>query len=211
MDIDAFILIGGQSLRFGSPKAFAELDGKTLAERAAQTVETALSPRSIRFVAGGESQFASELIFKLGRPVVADLKPGFGAWSGLHTALAYSASNWTFVLACDLPFVTAEFIDKLAGLTVEDVDAVVPRQMDGRLQSLCAFYRRSVILPDVESRLSRSRQLPGITELFSASKTRIVEPVEYSDLHGSGKFFVNVNYMGDLRSEIASNCLGVAQ
>lgn len=200
MDIDAFILIGGQSSRFGSPKAFAELDGQTLAARAARTVETAISPRSLRFVVGSEIQFPSELVFGLGRPVVADLKPGFGAWSGLHTAVACSSSEWTIVLACDLPFVSAEFIGKLAALTVEDVDAIVPRQTDERPQPLCAFYRRSAVLPEIEARLAGSKQLPGITAMFSAFKARIVEPNEYSELQGSGKFFVNVNCIGDLPS-----------
>ena len=35
MDIDAFILIGGRSSRLGTDKAFVELDGQTLAARAA--------------------------------------------------------------------------------------------------------------------------------------------------------------------------------
>lgn len=198
MDIDAFILIGGKSSRFGSDKAFAELNGQTLAARAAQTVSTALSPRRIRFVAGSENQFASSLLFGLGLPVVADLKPGFGAWSGLHTALAYSSTEWTFVLACDLPFVSAELIEKLAALAADDVDAIVPRQADERLQPLCAFYRRSTVLREVEERFTGLKKLPEITELFSMLRTRIIEIEEYCDLPGSREFFVNVNYMGDL-------------
>jgi len=196
--IDAFILIGGRSSRFGTDKAFAELDGKTLAVRAAQTVEAALSLVNVRFVVGDERQFGADLIFGLGRPVVADLRPGFGAWSGLNTALAYSASEWTFVFACDLPFISSDLIRMLAGLRSDDIDAVVPRQPDGRLQPLGAFYRRSAVLKEVESLLSKPHKLPAIAELFSTIETRIVEPVEYIDLPGSGEFFRNVNYTGDL-------------
>ena len=204
MDIDAFILIGGRSSRFGSDKAFAEFGGKTLVERAVETVESALSPEKVRFVAGSESQFAAELIFKLGRPVVTDLNPGFGAWSGLHTALAYSSSEWTFVLACDLPFVSAGLIRKLAGWTVEDVDAIVPLQPDDRLQPLCAFYRRETVLPEIERRISATGPLPRVAAIFDAVITRIVSEEEYADLPGSERFFKNVNFTHDLPLEIWS-------
>ncbi len=43
MDVDAFILIGGRSSRFGTDKAFAEFSGQTLAERAAKAVELGLT------------------------------------------------------------------------------------------------------------------------------------------------------------------------
>jgi molybdopterin-guanine dinucleotide biosynthesis protein A len=39
MDIDAFILIGGRSERFGRDKAFVEFEGETLAARAERIVE----------------------------------------------------------------------------------------------------------------------------------------------------------------------------
>lgn len=204
MDVDAFILIGGRSSRFGTPKAFAQFEGQTLAARAAETVENALSPRSIRFIVGSDSQFVPDLIFRLGRPVVADLKPGFGAWSGLHAALAYASSKWTFVLACDLPFVSTALIRKLAELISDDVDAVVPRQIDDRLQSLCTFYRTRMALNKVEKQLSKSQSLPGVSVLFSALKTRIVEESEYRDLTGNNKFFVNVNSVNDLPNNLDS-------
>src|SRR2546423_5271067 len=105
MDIDAFILIGGRSSRLGTDKAFVELGGETLAKRALRTIEGALSPQHISFVAASDTQFEDHIPFALERPIVADLKPGFGAWSGVHAALAYATTGWAFVLACDMPFI----------------------------------------------------------------------------------------------------------
>ncbi len=204
MDIDAFILIGGRSLRFGSPKAFAELGGKTLAERAAITVDKAISPKSLRFVAGSDDQFASELIFSLGHPVVADLKPGYGPWSGLYTALGYASCEWVFVLACDLPLVSDEMISKLASFTGGDVDAVVPRQLDGRLQPLCAFYRRVAVLSEIEGRLSGSVRLPPLTELFGSLNSHIVESEELGGSDEMKRMFLNINSVSDLPKKIAA-------
>src|SRR6187402_2116512 len=98
MDIDAFILIGGRSERFGRDKAFVEFEGETLAARAARIVESGLSPIHLRFVASAEDQFVAQLVFALGKPMVTDLEPGFGAWSGVHAALAYAHAEWAFVL-----------------------------------------------------------------------------------------------------------------
>lgn len=196
-EIETFILIGGKSSRFGSDKAFAEFQGRSLAARAAETVECAL-PGKIRFVVGSDGQFAAELILRLGRPMVADLEPGFGAWSGLHTALAYSASEWTFVLACDMPFVSGELIRRLAGMTADHIDAVVPRQTDGRLQPLCAFYRSGTVSKIIEKSCTGRSELPPLRTIFDSVRTRIVELEEYGDLDGSDEFFHNVNRLGDL-------------
>lgn len=198
MDIDAFILIGGRSSRLGTDKAFVELDGQTLAARAANTIEAALSPRHLTFVAASDTQFEHRIPFGLSYPIVADLKPGFGAWSGLDTALAYGLSEWTLVLACDLPFVTPEFLRSLASQTADDIDAVVPRQPDGRLQPLCALYQTERARKAVGSIFTGERQLPKLATLFDHLDGRVVEPDEYEHLKGSERLFANINSEKDL-------------
>ncbi|MFT3744310.1 MAG: molybdenum cofactor guanylyltransferase [Pyrinomonadaceae bacterium] len=195
MDIDAFILIGGRSERFGSDKAFAEIDGQMLAVRAAETVERALRPKTLRFVAASEDQFRADLIFRLGRPVVSDLTPGFGAWSGLHAALSYSSTEWTFVLACDLPFISTDLIARLAEITNEEVDAVIPRQPDGRLQPLCGFYRRRTVFAVVENTIDGAAALPRLTEISRDIEMKIFDCCEISD---GNQLFANVNSTADL-------------
>jgi len=198
MNIDAFILIGGRSSRFGTDKAFVELDGQTLAMRAANTVKSALSPQRITFVAASDTQFEDRLPFALDHPILADLKPGFGSWSGLHTALAYAQTEWAFVLACDLPFVTPEFLRSLAAHTAKDVDAVVPRQPDGRTQPLCALYRSEQARKAVESIFTGRQSLPKLATLFDNLDSRIVEPDEYAHLTDAQRFFANINTEKDL-------------
>lgn len=199
-NVDAFILIGGRSMRLGQDKAFAALGGQTLAERAANVAQIALSPKRITFVAGAENQFAGTLLFGLGHPVVFDLKPGFGAWSGLDTALGYALGEWAFVLACDLPFVTPELVNLLASTISADVDAVVPQQPDGRLQPLCVIYRSAAARKAVGEIFTGRTMLPPLVTLFESLKTRIVHPDEYTDFSGAERFFENVNTDADLNA-----------
>ncbi|CAN5336133.1 hypothetical protein BH10ACI2_BH10ACI2_18340 [soil metagenome] len=206
MEIDAFILIGGRSSRLGTDKAFVELDGKTLAIRAAETVESAMSPARLKFVISTGDQFGADLLFRLGRPVVTDLRPGFGAWSGLDTALGYAMSEWCLVLACDLPFVTVEFLRLLSSLATDEIDAVVPRQIDGRLQPLCAIYRSTPLRAIVGEIFTGKNSVPPIASIFDRLKTRIVEPYEYANLAGAEKMFLNINTETDLAAAFA--CTG---
>jgi molybdopterin-guanine dinucleotide biosynthesis protein A len=203
MDLDAFILIGGRSSRLGVDKAFVELDGKTLAARSAKTIELALLPSRTNFVVSSEEQFNCDVLSTLGNPVITDQKPGFGAWSGIDAALVNARSEWIFILACDLPFLTAELLQLLACFANGDSEAVVPRQSDGRLQPLCAFYRTQPARSVLETLFSSQRSLPPLNTIFDDLKTRIVEPDEYGHLRNAGNLFLNINTGNDLAKALA--------
>jgi molybdopterin-guanine dinucleotide biosynthesis protein A len=188
MDLETFILIGGRSQRFGSDKALFEFEGEPLASRIARIAQTA-NPGTVRFVAASETQFGVQSK-NLGGPVVTDVRSGLGAWSGMHAALLNSTAKWTLVLACDLPFVTEDLLQKLADLTSDDVDAVVPRQPDGRLQALCAVYRTETTRCLVETLVDSATNPPPLTSILEKLRTRVVS-VDCDELR-------NVNTPADL-------------
>jgi molybdopterin-guanine dinucleotide biosynthesis protein A len=198
MDVDAYILIGGRSSRFGTDKAFVEFEGETLAGRAARIVEIALAPVRLTFVAASNTQFSPELSNSLDRPLIADVRQGFGAWSGIHAALNDASSEWTFIFACDLPFVSVEFLKLLAGLPAEDHEAVVPRQNDGHLQPLCAYYSTQRALAVVEELLTDEDPLPPVNAMFYKLSTYVVEPQQYGHVAAADKLFLNINSQVDL-------------
>lgn len=203
MNIDSFILIGGRSSRFGKDKAFVELRGETLAVRSADIVKKGLSPSHITFIAGNKDQFDTELISSLDHPIITDVQPGFGAWSGIDAALRNARSEWIFVLACDLPFVSAEFLQLLSGFADDDAEAVVPRQPDHRLQPLCAFYRKKPALSVVERIFTGQNHMPPLNAIFDELKTRFVEPGAYCKLPNAEKLFLNINTENDLAAALS--------
>jgi len=173
VDLDAFILIGGRSTRFGADKALAEFEGETLASRAVRIVEDAFPGINTTLITASTDQFSSNAILPQ-RSVVSDLKPGYGAWSAVHAALSHSGEQFTLVVACDLPCVTADFLREIAEAVSDDVDAVVPRQPDGKLQPLCAIYRTSVVLDMVEAELSHAEKPPPLASISANVKTIVV-------------------------------------
>ncbi|HEV2836145.1 MAG TPA: molybdenum cofactor guanylyltransferase, partial [Pyrinomonadaceae bacterium] len=127
-------------------------------------------------------------------PSVADVYPGWGALGGLHAALAACRADWAIVVACDLPFVTAELFKYLASLR-ESHDAVVPLQLDGRPQPLAALYRTEPCLKRATELIEAGRRRP--VDLLELVNTRWVPFSELTNLDQAEKFFVNINTPDD--------------
>ena len=91
-------MIGGQSSRFGSDKATAEWNGRTLAEHAAALI----------------GQHVDAVVTVGGAGEVPDLpRPGLGPLGGIAGALDHAAANGfvsVLTIACDMPRVPTALI-----------------------------------------------------------------------------------------------------
>ena len=197
MHIDAFILVGGRSSRFGSNKGFAKLGGQTLADRGLNVLRQALPDSRVTLVAGNAAQFGIEAIVA-GAPFIYDLYSNRGPLGGVHAALAHARTPWVFALACDYPFVSADLVQILAEKISDKFGAIVPEQEDGRLQPLCAFYNVDTALGVIEEILGLPRPTPPMHEVVAKLNTRVVRFNEYSHLKGAADLFININTKADL-------------
>jgi molybdopterin-guanine dinucleotide biosynthesis protein A len=186
-DMEAFILAGGASRRMGTDKSQLLIDRQTFADRIAQTLSQVAD--SVMLV-GGQSETSS-----ITR--VADVYPQWGALGGLHAALAACKSEWAIVVACALPFVTAELFSFLAAERL-DHDAVVPIQTDGRPQPLAALYRVDPCLRRATRLIEAGRRRP--LDLLDAVNTRWIEFDRLTNLTQAETFFVNINTPSDYDS-----------
>jgi molybdenum cofactor guanylyltransferase len=127
-----------------------------------------------------------------GVPVVADRIAGAGALGGLYTALVEAPTDQVVVIACDMPFLTAPFLARLAELGA-DAEAVVPRDADGR-HPLCASYARRVA-----DRL-RARIDAGALRVIDALDDLDVRDLgadELMSFNHDGRLLLNVNTPDD--------------
>ncbi len=119
----------------GRDKALMEYRGQTLIEHVARVVERACG--SVVLVGCPERYCA--LPFR----TIADLLPEQGPLGGIQAALGVSRAEWSLVVACDMPSITSELLKALLDARRECTgDCIVPVSPDGRLQPLCALYRR---------------------------------------------------------------------
>lgn len=137
LPLAAVITAGGASRRFGSDKALAVLDGRTLLERVALSLP-ACSPRLIvappgRYALGGWQP-------------VPDTRPGEGPLAGLEAGLgALNPVTWVAFSAVDLPHLTPQFWLRLTDFVRPGVQAVIGLSADGRRQPLAALYHVSAL------------------------------------------------------------------
>jgi molybdopterin-guanine dinucleotide biosynthesis protein A len=124
---------------------------------------------------------------------VSDRVPDSGPLGGLDAALTAARDDRVIVVACDMPFITARFLERLVALS-DSVDAVVPQTERG-YHPLCAVYRRSchpaVIRRLVERRLK-------MQELFEDLRVHVVDR-EHIALYGGERSLANVNTPDELR------------
>jgi len=196
-DLDAYILIGGRSSRLGRDKAVADLGGQSLAGRAFETVSEALPHTRVTFVAANEAQFAIQAIVAGGR-FIFDLIEGRGPLGGLHAALSDTKAEWIFIMACDYPFVSSEFIRLLTEKDRSGFGAVVPTQSDGRMQPLTALYRSETARPIVQEIIDRPRVPPPLHEIVKELNPFVVNFDDYRHLPASEDLFTNVNTEAEL-------------
>ena len=181
--MEAFILAGGASRRMGTDKSQLLIDRQTFADRIAETLSKVAD--SVTLVGAQATS---------GLPSVADVYPQWGALGGLHAALAACKSDWAIVVACDLPFVTAELFLFLASMRL-DHDAVVPVQQDGRPQPLAALYRVDPCRQRASELIEAGRRRP--LDLLEAVNTRWIEFDQLRNLAQPERFFVNINTPSD--------------
>lgn len=198
LKIDGYVLVGGDSSRMGRPKYALRFGGATFSERAAAALQTVAS-RRVSFVTGARQKIADAELLPLAVPRVVDIFPNKAALGGIYTGLKYSGGDWTAILACDYPFVTAELFERLAEITgsvAANVAAVAPVQPDGRIQPLCALYQTEYCL-DIAPRLLAGDTIAPARRLLENAAARLVDFKELADLPGADKFFINVNTPDD--------------
>ncbi|MGA8185137.1 MAG: molybdenum cofactor guanylyltransferase [Terriglobia bacterium] len=138
-DLTGFVLVGGASRRMGRAKASLLLDGESMLDRQIRVLRSVACRIA---VVGGQPGYLDEFDV----PCVPDAVTGRGPLGGIYTALLESRTEFSLVLGCDLPFVNRNLLARLMLRAKADgSDVTVPRSPDGRLQPLCAVYRRRAL------------------------------------------------------------------
>ena len=178
------IQAGGQSSRMGEDKALKNFLGRPLIQRVIDRV----------------SPVADELIVTTNHPddyhfldirLIPDLKPGRGALGGLYTAIASASNPLVAVVACDMPFASAELLEAAGRLIVqEEVDVVIAKTDEG-FEPIHAVYRRETCLPAIEAAIDAD--MWKVIAWFPQVRVRVLTSDEINRYDPVGLAFWNVN------------------
>jgi molybdopterin-guanine dinucleotide biosynthesis protein A len=190
--IASFILAGGVSSRMKRDKALLEIGGSPLLIRTARLLE---SVGGVPSVIGDPAAYAS-----FGMPVIADDLPGAGPLGGIATALRASGAAWNLVVACDLPYLTREWLDFLvARATASAADAVLPMNARGA-EPLCAMYHKR---GEPAIRAALESGVRKVTDGLQNIRVETIAPAEWKPFDSEGLLFKNMNLPRDYQEAAA--------
>ncbi|MCS7461782.1 molybdenum cofactor guanylyltransferase [Paenibacillus doosanensis] len=190
------LLAGGRNRRMGGKmKALLPLNGQLFVER--QLAELGALCSEILIVANEPAQL-EPLLPGYGPPtrIIPDLHPGCGPLAGLQAAMAQASGKLLWVVACDMPYVSAAAAGAMAELLAdgaEAADAIVP-QLAGKLQPLHALYRARCRF--VVDALLAERQYK-VMELLSRISCKTADEHFFAARGIAADFAVNVNEPAD--------------
>jgi molybdenum cofactor guanylyltransferase len=192
--VAGFILAGGASSRMGRDKGLLDFDGAPLILHTARLLEPLVSAVT---VVGSPAHYK-----KLGLDVISDSNRfksgndgrGFGPLAGIAAALAATHSRWNLIVACDLPYLSAEWLDWLLSRALRSsAVAVVPRTGRG-IEPLAAMYRRECCGPIAAALARGERKVSSVVEEL---RPDFVQPGEWRRIEPNERVLKNMNAPAD--------------
>ena len=148
--VAAFLLAGGVSSRMGREKGLLEFGGEPLIVRTARMIEPLVTEVTVvgppeRYAALGLRTIADQGLG--GRERIAPVRTPL---VGIATALSATKMPWNLILACDLPYLTAVWLDWLLSRAVDSSAqncGNALRELLKDFEPLAAVYRRECAAP----------------------------------------------------------------
>ena len=122
----------------GEDKALLFFEGQRLVSHVVSALESVC--QQILVVAQPQQDFSF-----LGKTVVHDMIPDYGALMGLYTGLKNAPTDRVLAVACDMPFLQPKLLEYLIHVDIK-ADVVVPK-IDGHFEPLLAIYSKSCLGP----------------------------------------------------------------
>jgi len=180
----------------GSDKALMEFAGEPLLVRTARLLKPLVSSVTVIGPSGPHRKFGLRIVpdkIRGNRKVAAYQGP----LAGIVTALGITSTPWNLILACDLPYLTREWIEMLLARALRShAQAFVPSTPRG-LEPLAAVYRRDAYVPLAEAFRK------GVRKVTDALETIPVETFALEDFGGlqcNDQVLKNMNTPEDFES-----------
>ena len=184
--LDAVLIAGGKSSRFGEDKAFFDWNGEPLFQRQLKKL-LALGPNQLWLSANGDQDYGE---LPNGVIRVDDDDEGLGPVGGLLNVFKRSEAERIVVLGVDLPLMEEGFLAKL----VDDDSGIVPKTQR-YWEPLAAVYPREAMLAILESAMEQgNRKLQRL--LDKAEQSGVTRAYAVSE--EEGLLFTNLNSREDL-------------
>jgi molybdopterin-guanine dinucleotide biosynthesis protein A len=151
----AIVMAGGKSKRMGSDKSMLSIKGQSIIETICNQLSDTFD--EILISANQIDKFAF-----LGYKVIPDKVPEQGPLMGIASALEVSIKEFNFVVACDIPKINLNYVNRMLNEAIEShADIVMPISGKNKYEPLFAVYRKRIV--------------EAIHKTLSAGKRKIID------------------------------------
>jgi molybdopterin-guanine dinucleotide biosynthesis protein A len=195
LGLRAYVLAGGASSRFGRDKALVRFGTTPLLLEIVELAKSCTPKIAVVASAQKYRDLAANL------EVIEDRWPGEGPLGGIITALQHTAATdrsveWNLILSCDMPFLTAEWLEFLVTHAREankEIQVILPHSAHGP-EPLCACYSTSAAdaLKNVFDRGVRK-----VTQALKEVRTEVLDDSVWKRFDSAGRLFWNMNTPAD--------------
>ena len=182
-------MAGGKNSRMGVNKAFLEIDGKRLIDNILSIYQSIFS--EIIIVTNDPFPYREFL----DTIIVTDIYKKKGSLGGIYTGLFYAVNDYSFIAACDMPYLNKDFILYM----IEQVgknDIIVPELPEG-FQALHAIYSRRC-LPAIKKMILTDKL--KIAGLYKEMRLLRITEEKIKPFNTDGRLFLNINTPEDLKA-----------
>jgi molybdopterin-guanine dinucleotide biosynthesis protein A len=192
--VAAFILAGGISSRMRREKSLLEFAGEPLIVRTARLIDPLIAELN---VIGPPERYAP-----LGLNAIGDLNLGRSEGleavqtplAGIATALNATKMPWNLILACDLPYLTAKWLDWLLKRATDSSSQIVMPRTSRGPEPLAAVYRRECAAPIIAA---IQRGVRKVTDAIAEFQIEYLSESDWSELDPEGLVLKNMNVPSD--------------
>lgn len=190
----AIILAGGRSLRMGFDKQLLQLNDEYLL---AKNLDLLLEIFSEIIVVANEPDSLQEIPRIQETIIVSDQYKEAGPLAGIHAGLIAASSDYSFVLAVDMPVLDPTYIRQMKKRMSEATDGadglINVNRITGEPEPFCAFYGKHLV-----------SEMEGFIESHRRSLRHFIDHhrflrVDYPASSDSSDIFFNINDKKDLR------------
>jgi len=177
----AVVMAGGESRRMGTDKSMLSVKGQSIIESICEQLRDSFDEIII------SSNQVDKFAF-LGLKVVSDKEPEQGPLMGIASALEASTNEYNFVVACDIPIINLNYVNRmLTEANESQADIVIPVSGKEKYEPLFAIYSKRII--------------EAIHETLSSGKHKIIDvfplcTVKHIEMDDTD-WFININTKAD--------------
>jgi len=135
-NINAYILTGGSSRRFGSDKASYSINGTSFLDQIHETLQSDFNT----IYSVGKKSYSDKVNF------IQDFSCSQAAIVGIISALRHSIFDWSFIISVDMPLITSEVVNTLVKENTQDNNNLIIPRVNKKLYPLFGVYHKDCLV-----------------------------------------------------------------